>query len=60
MKQQTNTDRLDEVAEECSTFADYCNCMAEAASPFFKDEWMRLAASWTKLAEEAKAESQPI
>jgi len=60
MKQETNADRLDELAEECSTFAEYCNYMAEAASPSFKDEWVRLAASWTKLVEEAKAESQPI
>ena len=57
---QTDADNLDMLAEECSTYADYCSHMAEAASPSFKDEWMRLAASWTKLAEEAKADSQPI
>jgi hypothetical protein len=34
--------------------------MAEAAIPFFKDEWARLAASWTKLAEKAKGRLQPI
>jgi hypothetical protein len=60
MKQQTNADHLDELAEECSTYAEYCSYMAEAASPSFKDEWVRLAASWTKLAEEAKANPQPI
>ena len=59
LKQRTNADSLDMLAEECSTYADYCSHIAEEASPSFKDEWARLAASWTKLAEEAKAESQP-
>jgi hypothetical protein len=60
MKRWINADHLDSLAEECSAYADYCSHMAEGASPSFKDEWARLAASWTKLAEEANAEPQPI
>jgi len=59
MKQQTNPERLDKLAEEYSTHADYCRHMAEAASPSFKEEWARLAVSWTKLEDEAKGRSQP-
>jgi len=58
---QTDADRLDNLAEEYGAHADYCRYMAEVAANLpFKDEWVRLAASWTKLAEEAKARSQPI
>jgi hypothetical protein len=60
MKQRTNSDSLEMLAEECSTYADYCIHMAEEASPSFKDEWARLAASWSELAGEAKGRSQPI
>ena len=57
---QTDAERLDKLAEEYRTHADYCRHMAEGtASLSFKDEWVRLAASWTKLADETKARSRP-
>jgi hypothetical protein len=59
MKQQTDSARLDKLSQEYSTHADYCRHMAEAASPSFKGEWMQLAASWTKLAEEANQQRRP-
>ena len=46
--------------DEYRTHANYCRHMAEGtASLSFKDEWVRLAASWTKLADETKARSRP-
>jgi hypothetical protein len=59
MKQQINADRLDNLAEEYSTHADDCHYMAERAVSPFKEDWVRLATSWTSLAEEAKARSRP-
>jgi len=47
MKQQTNPERLDKLAEEYSTHADYCRHMAEeAVNPSFKEEWVVLAGTW--------------
>ena len=50
-----DADRLDELAEEYSTHADHCRHMAESAPDAFREEWVRLAATWTRLAEETKA-----
>ena len=55
-----DADRLDELAEEYSTHADHCRHMAESAPDAFREEWVRLAATWTRLAEETKAKSHPI
>ena len=55
---QTDAERLDRLAEAYSTNADYCRHMAEKArTPLLKQHWVRLAASWTTLAAEAKAKS---
>jgi hypothetical protein len=56
---QTDADRLDKLAEEYSTHADYCRDMAEGAVGAFEEEWVLLAAAWAKLAKEAKARSRP-
>jgi hypothetical protein len=58
---QVDADRLDKLAVRYRAEADYCRHMAErAVNRSSKDEWVRLAASWTKLAEDAKGRSQPI
>jgi len=56
---QTDAERLEKLAEAYSTNADYCRHMAEIVrNPSSKGHWVRLAASWTSLAKEAKARSR--
>jgi hypothetical protein len=56
---QADADRLDKLAKAYSTNADYCRHMAAGASNHSsKGHWVQLAASWTKLAEDAKARSR--
>jgi hypothetical protein len=56
---QTDAERLEKLAEAYSTNADYCRHMAEIVrNPSAKGHWVRLAASWTTLAKEAKAGSR--
>jgi hypothetical protein len=56
---QTDAERLDELAEEYSTNADYCRHMAKiVGNSSSKAHWVRLAESWTTLAKETKARSR--
>jgi hypothetical protein len=56
---QTDADRLDKLAKAYSTNANYCRHLAEGArNRSSKEHWVRLAASWTTLAAEAKAGSR--
>ena len=56
---QTDPDRLQELAAQYSTHADFCEEMAEhAANPSIKENWLHLAATWIKLAEEAEERSR--
>ena len=56
---QTDAERLEKLAEAYSTNADYCRHMAEKlGNRSSKDHWVRLAASWTTLAKEAKVRSR--
>jgi len=56
---QTDAERLEKLAEAYSTNADYCRHMAEIArNPSSKGHLVRLAASWTTLAKEAKVRSR--
>jgi hypothetical protein len=58
---QADVARLDKLAEEYSTHADYCRRMAEGAgNRSSKEDWVRLAAVWTTLAAEARARSRWI
>ena len=53
---QTDAERLEKLAEAYSTNADYFRHIAEIVrNPSSKGHWVRLAASWTTLAKEAKA-----
>jgi hypothetical protein len=45
----TEADRFRKEAEECRQLAD------KAINPLDKEEWLRLASDWSKLAQEADA-----
>ena len=54
-----DAERFEKLAEAYSTNADYCRHMAEIVrNPSSKGHWVRLAASWTTLAKEAKVRSR--
>jgi len=55
----TDPDRFLELAEQYNTHAEFCREAAECAVDPCKEQWLRLAAQWTKLAEEANGRSRP-
>jgi uncharacterized alpha-E superfamily protein len=58
---QTDADRLDKLAKAYSTNANYCRHLAEGARDrSSKEHWVRLTASWAKLAEAEKAKARSL
>jgi hypothetical protein len=55
----TDAERFEKLAKAYSTNADYCRHTAEKlGNRSSKEHWVRLAASWMRLAAEAKAKSR--